>query len=147
MAKDSKESTEKGMKEQQELQQKFMQFQMLQKHIEQISEHLQMFAQQAEEIEMSASSLQELGNVKNDTEILCPVTNGIFLKAVLKDNQKLLVNVGADTTVEKTIPQVVEMLGEQRKKVLTKVKEGEQLLQNLHQQGMQIYQDIESIEE
>jgi len=53
---------------------------------------------------------------------LAPIINGIFVKAELKDNQNLLINVGADTVVEKTVSQAVELLKERQKETLEKVK-------------------------
>lgn len=126
-----------------ELKEKYMQFQTLQRHIEQISEHLQMFNQQIQEIEISSDSLKEVAETKQDTEMLCPLANGIFLKTKLNDNKKIIVNVGADTTVEKTIPQVIEMLEKQKHKVMKKIVEAESMLQEMHSQAMKIYKEVE----
>ena len=132
-----------GGQMEEELKEKYMQFQVLQQHIEQISEHLQMFNQQIQEIEISTDSLKEVAETSENTEMLCPLANGIFLKTKLNDNKSIIVNVGADTTVEKNIPQVIEMLENQKHKVLKKIVEAESMLQEMHTQAMKIYKEVE----
>src|SRR3989344_3999359 len=89
-----------------ERQQRYMQFQLLQQQLEQVNEHLQLLNQQAAELDISINAVNELGQTELDNEILAPISNGIFLKAKLIDNKKMIVNVGSDTTVEKTVPEV-----------------------------------------
>ncbi len=129
-----------------EMQEKYMQFKMLQEHIEKISEQLQQISGHLEEIDVSKEALTELESAPLKKEMMCPVANGIFVKAALNDNKHLLVNVGADTAVEKTFAQVMEMLEAQRKELHAKLKEGEALLQQMHLQAMEIYQQVEDAE-
>ena len=126
-----------------QVREKFMQFQMLQKQIEQVTEHLQALAQQQTELEISKKAVAEIGDTKVDNEILAPVANGIFIKAELKDNQKLIVNVGSDVTVEKTVKQVVELLDEQKQKMTESIAEVNEYVEKLQQQAMIIYKEVE----
>lgn len=131
------------MAKEEEMQQKYTQFQMLQQQIEQISNHTEKLNQQGAEIETSIEALAEFTKTPLDTELFSPIANGIFIKAEIKDNQKLLVNVGADTVVEKSVPDTIELLQGHQKELSTKIIEAEALLQQFHQQAMQIYQEIE----
>jgi len=99
--KPKQESKEEPNKE--ELQQKYMQFQMLQQQIEQSSQQVEILNQQLEEINISIEAVEELENVEKDNEVLASIAPGIFVKTALKENQKLLVNVGANTTAEKQL--------------------------------------------
>jgi prefoldin alpha subunit len=121
---------------------KYMQLQMLQQHAEQISEHIQKLQTQLQEITSSVEALRGLQSTKVNTEILAPVANGIFLKAALQDNQNLVVNVGAEVTVEKTIPEVITLLEEQQGKITENIAEAEAVFQQLQEQGQKMYQDI-----
>lgn len=132
------------MADEKNIQEKYMQFQQLQQHLEQITQHLEMLHQQQREIDVSIEALKELQDAKLNTEILAPVANGIFFKAELKDHRKLLVNVGTDVTVEKTIPEVIELLEEQKEKIIEKITEAESVFQELQGQGMKIYQEVEN---
>ncbi len=132
------------MADEKDIQDKYRQFQQVQEHLEQITQHLDMLHQQQLEIDVSIEALKELQDAKPNTEILAPIANGIFFKAELKDHKKLLVNVGADVAVEKTIPEVIELLEEQKEKVTGNITEAESVLRELQGQGMNIYQQVEN---
>ena len=126
-----------------ELQQKYLQFQLLQQQLEQVNEHLQMLNQQNAELDISVNAVAELSQTEVNNEILAPIANGIFLKAKLTDNKKFIVNVGSDTTVEKTIPEVIKLLEEQKQQVYQQLVEADAIMQELTSQAQNIYQQIE----
>ena len=126
-----------------QIKEKYMQFQFLQKNMEQLSSHLEMLNQQNAELEISIHALQELGQSKVGDEILAPIADGIFLRAELKENQKFIVNVGSGITVEKTKEQVIELLETQKKEISEKIIEAEAILQELNAQALKIYQEVE----
>ena len=86
---------------------------MAHQEMQQLQQHLQKAEEQIAEIEYTQQSLQELAEVASDTEIRVPVANGVFVKAKIQEPQKLLVNVGSDTCLEKPTEQVREMLMQQ----------------------------------
>jgi len=131
------------MVNEEEIQQKYMQFQALQQQLEQISQHLELLNQQNAELDISINAVKELSDTKVNNELLAPIADGIFFKGVLKDNQKLVVNVGSDTTVEKTIPEVVKLLEDQKKDISKRMIETDSMMQDLSQQAMQLYQEVE----
>ena len=131
------------MVNEEQIQQKYMQFQAMQQQLEQISQHLELLNQQNDELDISINAVKELGNTKVDNELLAPIADGIFFKGVLKDNQKLIVNVGSDTTVEKTVPEVVKLLEEQKKDVSKRMIEVDAMMQDMSLQAMQLYQEVE----
>ena len=96
---------------------------------------------QQQELDNSLQALIELQKIKINTEILAPIANGIFLKAELKDNQKLIVNIGAEATVEKNIPEVLKLLEEQKGKITDNLTEAESVLKELHEHGRRRYQE------
>ncbi|HLD39683.1 MAG TPA: prefoldin subunit alpha [Candidatus Nanoarchaeia archaeon] len=130
------------MAEDQKTEDRYRQLQMIQQQAEQIAEYVQKLQMQLQEIDNSLEALQELKNTAINTEILAPVANGIFLKASLQDNQKLVVNVGAEVTVEKTIPEVINLLQEQKEKITQNVSEAEGVLQELQEHVRRVYQEM-----
>ena len=66
--------------------------------------------------------------------MLAPLSSGIFLKAKLEENQELLVNVGKNTVVSKTVPQTIELMDEQVRHV---EELRDQLIRQLQSVGMQ----------
>ncbi len=131
------------MADEKNIQEKYMQFQMVQQHLEQITEYVEQLQLQQREIGVSIEALKELEKAPPKAEVLAPITNGIFFKAELKDNKNLLVNVGADVTVEKNIPEVIGLLEEQQQKMSEKIAEAERVFQELQTQGLKMYQEIE----
>jgi prefoldin alpha subunit len=129
---------------QQEMQEKFMMFQTLHKQIEQIQQHIEMMNQQKMELDISVTALKTLGETAAGTEILAPIANGIFMKAKVTDNQKLVVNVGSNVTTEKTVEQVVGLLEEQDSKINEKIVEASQLLEQMQEQAMDVFKQVEA---
>lgn len=125
-----------------QLQQKYLQFQLYQQQIEQLSQQLEVFSQQLAELEISREALLQLRKVPLQNEILASIAPGIFFKASLKDNQTLLVNVGADTAVEKTLPEVLALLESQKKELEMNISESDALLQAFTQQALRLYQEL-----
>lgn len=93
-----------------DLQQKYVELQMLDYQIRQIQQQIQAVAQQAAEIEFIIMTLGELANSEVGSETLVPISSGIFVKAELKENRKVHVNVGGNTVVEKSISDTKAML-------------------------------------
>ncbi|MBU0460503.1 MAG: prefoldin subunit alpha [Nanoarchaeota archaeon] len=132
------------MTNEEQMKEKYMQFQMIQQQLEQINQHLEMLNQQAAEIEISINAVKELGKTAIDNEILAPLANGIFIKAKLLDNQKLVVNVGSDTTVEKSVSEVVELLEEQQIEINKRMVETDSVMKEMSEQAMKLYQEVEA---
>ncbi|MEK6939291.1 MAG: prefoldin subunit alpha [Nanoarchaeota archaeon] len=133
------------MADKQKMEENYRQLQLLQQQVEQITEYVEKLQMQHQELDTSIEALAELQKTTVATEILAPVANGIFLKAELKDNQKLIVNIGADVTVEKTIPEVLRLLKEQKEKITENLIEAESVLKELHEHGRRMY--LETSEE
>lgn len=125
-----------------ELKEKYMEFQLIQKQIEQISEQVGTLHQQNNELDLSINALNDLDKTKLNSEILAPIADGIFVKAELKD-KKLIVNVGANTTVERIIPEVITLLEKQKEEITKNTGEAEQVLEKFTQRAMKIYQEVE----
>lgn len=130
-----------------ETQQKYLQFQLLQQQIEQISQQLEFLARQFVDLESSQDALRQLQKTAKNSETLAAIAPGIFIKTSLKDNQKLIVNVGANTAAEKTVPGVIEMLEKQKGGLEKNIAQSDALLQALTQQALKIYQELETSEE
>ncbi len=134
---EQKKHLEKAQEE--ELQEKYVEFQLLQKQIQQLTQNLNVLNQQLAEVMESVQSIQEIADVKPDTEILVPITNGIFAVAKLRNSKELLVNVGSDTIVEKNVPSVLELLEKQRTEIEQTMGEADTYLQALTQRATEVY--------
>ncbi len=135
------------MADEKNIEEKYMQLQLLQQQVEQITDYVEKLQVHQKELEASIEALTELQKVKVNTEILAPIANGIFMKAELKDNQTLVVNIGADVTAEKSVSDVLKLLREQSEKIKESIMETEGVLKELHEHGRKFYQEINEVTE
>jgi len=98
------------MANEEQIQEKYMHLQLIAQTLRQVQQQLQLLDEQAAEIEKMTSGLGELMNAKIGVNLLVPVSEGIFAKASLSDHKTLLVNVGSNVVVEKTIEETRNLL-------------------------------------
>lgn len=94
-------------------QRKYLELQVLNQKMQQVQDQIQQLQQQSVEVDRITQSLDEFSQVSSGTEALVPVANGLFAKAKLLDTQNLVVNVGMNTSVQKTIPEVKVLINSQ----------------------------------
>ena len=94
-------------------QEMYMEYQVLDQRIKQVQKQLELITQQIMEANSTSRSLEEFKSLKEGSEILVPLTSGIFAKASLKDSSELLVNVGAGTVVTKDISSAKKLISSQ----------------------------------
>ncbi|MBD3164612.1 prefoldin subunit alpha [Candidatus Woesearchaeota archaeon] len=102
---------------QEELQKKYMEYQMISQKIQQLQQQLQSSEQQMADIMATLQSLDEYKELNEGDEILFPLNNGIFGKAALKKSDNLLVNVGTGTVVNKPIDATKELIEKQKEEM------------------------------
>lgn len=104
---------EENKEKEKKLQEKFVEFQMLQQQAAQVQKQLQQLEAQKSEVENIKHSLTELKEVQVGSEMLVSVASGIFAKAKLAEKDELLVNVGGNVVVKKKVHEVNELLSKQ----------------------------------
>lgn len=102
---------------QNELQQKYMEMQYMEQHMNQYNQQLESIDSQLEEIDKLTEGLDTLDNKESGSELLVPVSNGIFAKAKLSEDRKLIMNVGAKVAVEKDTESAKELLRKQKSEI------------------------------
>jgi prefoldin alpha subunit len=101
------------MPDKRQLQEKYMQMQLIEQQIQQVQKQLKLLESQMQELNLTEQALDDLKKTKTGTEILVPMASGIFVKAELKDNKELSVNVGADTVVKKSVDETKQLIAGQ----------------------------------
>jgi prefoldin alpha subunit len=102
---------------QKEIQQKFMEYQMLEQQMKQLQEQLQKLEQQGQEVENVKQAIEDIAKAKPGEEVLVPVSGGIFFKAQMKDGGQFLVNVGSGVVVEKDCEGTLGLINNQAKEL------------------------------
>ena len=100
------------------MQEKYMQFQMLQQQIKDASGQADEIVKRLAEVESIILSIKEISKVKSGNEILVPISNGIFIKAEAKETTEFLVNIGEGGVASKSTEQVIQMLEKQKVELL-----------------------------
>jgi prefoldin alpha subunit len=80
-------------------------------------QQLEKFEQQLNEIMTVVEALDDISKAKKDTEVLVPLSGGIFFRTRMDENQKFLVNVGSGTVVEKSVEETKKLVEEQAKEI------------------------------
>lgn len=128
-----------------QLQEKYMEYKLLEQQMTQIQKQIQMIENQLTELASVNEGLDELKNVKEGTEILVPVSNGIFTKAALKDNGNLIINVGSNIAVNKKFPEAKELIQTQLTEMQKMHDHMNSELEKLAQKAGEVEQELSSM--
>ncbi len=91
----------------------------------------------AAEIQMASSTIEGLKDESVGADILVPIGGGSYIKAKIGDNENLIVGIGADVAVEKSLSEAMESYR-------TRVNELQKTRSALERQIEQILAQIES---
>ncbi|MCK4521297.1 MAG: prefoldin subunit alpha [Nanoarchaeota archaeon] len=91
----------------------YLDMQMINQQLLQTQKQIQTIEESVNELMIAVQGLDEFKDIKQGKEILVPVVGGIFAKAELKENKELIVNIGSDTAVTKSVDDVKNMLNKQ----------------------------------
>lgn len=128
-----------------ELQQKYLEMRLIEQQIKQVQQQAQQVDQQVVELNNIKSTLDDFAKTKIGSEILVPISPGIFVKGELKDNKELTVNVGENTAVKKDIPETKKLIDDQLKEMENAHGQILQNLQELVLQAQLIEKDLEKL--
>lgn len=101
------------MTDKRELQEKYLELQLISNQINQIQKQAQLLDNQLSELDSVNLGLSDFGEIEKGTEILVPLSSGIYAKAELKDNKDLVVNVGSNVFIRKDIPNTKKIINAQ----------------------------------
>ncbi len=93
------------------------QLEMSKKQMEALNRQAEMVEGALMELRATTSALKALKDEKRENEILVQVGSGSYLRAKLDDTENVLVGIGGNLTVEKTIPDAVDTLDVRGKKL------------------------------
>lgn len=126
------------------MQQSYMHLQMLDQQMKQVQENLAQLDKQKIDLLQVQQSLDDLKKAGINSETLVPLSAGIFVKAELKNNNTMLVNVGGNITVEKTVEETKEMVSQQLQELKNLEKEMETQLRKFAEEAILIETKINS---
>ena len=102
---------------QKDLQQKYVELQMLNQQIKQVHEQFMFLQQQLNELTNLELSVNNMKDSKKDAEMFSSLGPGIFLSSKLSNSTSVIVNIGAGILVEKSLPDALALIKSQTKNV------------------------------
>jgi prefoldin alpha subunit len=101
------------MKPEESLQKMYSEFQMINQQIKQLENQSTALNNQLLELMSTNQSLDEIDKVKENSEILVPLSTGIYARAQLKNSNSFIVNIGANVAMDKDLNSTKEVIQEQ----------------------------------
>ncbi len=124
----------------QDQQQKYIEYQILNNQIRQFSNQLSALDQQIQELKIIENGLIELKKNKEGSSLLIPIGSGVFVEGELKNNKDVLLNVGTGIVVKKSFDEMREILTKQ-------ILETESVMQQLEMEAMQMTGKMKELQE
>ncbi len=112
--------------EKQGLQQKVLEAQLLEQHIKEVQQHLQILRNKSEELTKTVSYLSGLEPINGERKSFSGISSGIFVETSIKNTKEVLVGVGSGVIVRKTLSEakvMVESQSEEVKKAFAEIEE------------------------
>ena len=107
-AKEKKSASKK--QDRQELQEKYLELQVLKQQISNYVEQKQAVDAKINELNASIEALKALPNVKKGEEMWSSLGSDTFVRSDIKDVEKVLVAIGAGVVTKETLPKAIEIL-------------------------------------
>ena len=98
---------------QEKLQKLYVEFQVLNNSIKQLENQSGALETQLMELRITNQSLDDMKKVKSGTNILVPISSGIYVKAEIKDTNSFTVNVGSNITLSKDLNSTKKIIENQ----------------------------------
>ena len=119
-------------------QEKILEYNFLLKHLQQLQQNTQAIHNHLEELKNIQENFTQLATTPPGTETLIPLGSGLFFKGKTESADNILINVGANILVEKTIPQAMETIQKQFSEI-------EQLLSQLEEEAGKLTEQLENV--
>ena len=97
-----------------EMQQKYMEYQMLEQQGKQIEKQLKQVDTQADEIDKISECIEDISKPEASKKMFIPVSSGVYLQGEISDPDTFLVNVGSNVLVKKTASETKELIVKQK---------------------------------
>lgn len=101
-----------------EMQKKYSQLQHMENTLQEAQTQILRLETQLQEVASAKISLSSLSETAKGDSILVPITNGMFVKASLQQNDPVYVNIGADTIVNKSRIDAITLLDQQEDQLM-----------------------------
>jgi len=127
------------------VQQKILELQIIQQHAEELQRTLQVLNQQAQEMQKLDESLDNFSKIKGNEQIFSQLGPGVFVEANLNNSKSLMVNIGSEIAIEKSIPEAKELIQDQLNEIGNSMEKTQEQLQKIAIHAQSIQEDLQSL--
>jgi len=122
-------------------------YQQLQQQIQQIQEFIEQVEESVEEVETTVKAAKNLENQEIGSEILVPIGSGAFVVGELKENKKIVTNIGGEAFEKKETENAASLLKERKEELEETQEELQQTVTQLQGQMQEIQQELQQNQE
>jgi len=125
--------------EKEDFEKNMMQLNAFGSKLQEIEQQLQIISKHISELQLTSLALEELGETKENTEMLAPIGQNIFVKSKIQETKKVMVDLGSKVFAEKTLEEAKIILD-------NKIEEFSQIKDQISEQAQAILNAIDQIE-
>ncbi len=129
-------------KNKENIQQKYLELQILIKQINELQQQILVIQQQILELRSLKENIGGLKDIKVNTETYIPLGLNIFTKAKLSENKEFLVGVGSNVLVPKTLEETIDLIEKQIEEIGKIIHELERQLSELDLRGQVVQEEL-----
>ncbi|MEM2954821.1 MAG: prefoldin subunit alpha [Candidatus Nanoarchaeia archaeon] len=101
-----------------EKEKKAIQLGLMDGRLRELEQQFALVEKQINELQLCSFALDEIKEAKPGSEMLSPISPGVFLKTELKNNNEIIINVGAKIFCKKNIEEAKEFIERKLDKTL-----------------------------
>ena len=121
-----------------ELQERLIVYQLLQKHLESLTQNAVLIERRYEEMEASGQALKDIKAMAEKNDILIPLGSGLFSHGKIADSKKLIAEVGAGVFLEKDMESAKAILEQKKQEI-------EKLAGSMQQEMLEVSSRLDSL--
>lgn len=129
-----------------EIQQKYVQFKLIEERIEQTGKQLDLVEKQHKEIDNTLTALDRITHISANQQTLLPLAAGILVKGHITDTTELLVTVGNNITLPCSVPQARKLVEQQAKELTSYHEQLTKQLIRLSEMADQVHDELAALE-
>jgi prefoldin alpha subunit len=125
--------------EKEDFEKNMLQLNMFGSKLQEIEQQLQIIDKHITELQLTTLALKELETTEQNTEMLAPIGQNIFVKAKIQETQKVMVDLGSKIFAEKSLEEAQGILNE-------KIDEFSTIKEKISEEAQKILNTINQIE-
>jgi len=129
----------------QKIQEMYIEYQRLMQQIQQLQQNLQEMEKHISDLARLKNNLNSISKIEEGQETLMPLGSGIFIHGEIKNTQQVIMNVGTNICINKTIIEALETVDNQMNEVSNVAIQMEQEIEKTSSRIEQIQEEFQKI--